>query len=383
MPRVDFAEFPYYPALQSSHGEHIGYRELPDYDKDRLLPIFELSQRTDETNLNAPAADIRTTTAARPFILDLSKDALPLPTMPRNPRNPAEAQARFEQGTEVATRYNQHLAELLNPADGFASWRRLAATFPNAVPTLQFTDPATQARQILRQASLLSRDGQSLAIRFTREHAAAISPVISQIISVLESPDQLLIVVDCGQARRGAEEQAAFAAQSITDILSDMDILEEPMIRAVCMSNSFPNGRHDGLREFENIDWTIWRDARDTFSFMFGDYAAMYRHRRTGFTPFDWRATVVLPLDESWLFYRHDNARDEQGWIDGATAIAGDARFGDAPDIWGTHVIQQAAGGSLEDINSTRFWYASKVNIHIHRQIDFAGNNLASYDDDE
>lgn len=54
MPRINFTEFPYYPALQLSSGEHIGYRELPVGDKQRLLPIFELSQRGDETNLKKP-----------------------------------------------------------------------------------------------------------------------------------------------------------------------------------------------------------------------------------------------------------------------------------------------------------------------------------------
>jgi len=47
-------------------------------------------------------------------------------------------------------------------------------------------------------------------------------------------------------------------------------------------------------------------------------------------------------------------------------------------------MIEQAANGNLEGLNSARFWYATKVNIHIHRQIAYSAEQLeAGASDDE
>jgi hypothetical protein len=66
MPQVDFSHFYYYPSLLSSAGEHLGYRELPDADRRRLVPIFELSQRGNPANLNDAQTAIRETSARPP-----------------------------------------------------------------------------------------------------------------------------------------------------------------------------------------------------------------------------------------------------------------------------------------------------------------------------
>jgi hypothetical protein len=220
----------------------------------------------------------------------------------------------------------------------------------------------------------------------SEESENSIYSLLPQIVSILESPERLLIIVNCGQGRQFIPRRAEFARAAITRVLSGLDIAEQPMVRAVCMSNSFPRIGHDGLRMSVNFDWRIWREAREGFPFSFGDYGATHRIARGPFVPLDIKSSVVLPLDESWLIYRHENANDPSGWIAGAQAVVAHEAFADAPDIWGTHLIQQAAGGNISDIDAPRFWYASKVNLHLHRQLGFARSSIAGYggaDDDE
>ena len=129
----------------------------------------------------------------RPFIFDLSKDRAPPAYVAKN--NPDEA--KIEKTQAAQDNYNKILTSLLSPENGFAEWRGLVQKFPNSIPVLQFTDPIAQTNQILRQAALLSRDGHSyLSIRITEETNTGIIPVIGQIISILDSASQLLLIID-------------------------------------------------------------------------------------------------------------------------------------------------------------------------------------------
>jgi hypothetical protein len=316
-------------------------------------------------------------------MLDLCRDPAPDPHISANPRDPAAERQRIQQEREVRDAYNGMLARLLDPADGFAAWRRQAAAFPNAIPVLQYTDAATQARSILRQASFFART-TSIAIRIRENDSHHIYDVVSQIISVLDSPDRLLIIIDCDQGRQYLRRRAEFARTAIARITDGLDPGQIALVRAVCMSNTFTKPNHDGLLLYRNNDWTIWREARQSFPFLFGDYAAMHRFRRmTTFAPSDYRPTVVYPLDDAWLVYRHADLNDDTGWTTGAAEIVAHERYRPVPDAWGAGVIQRAANGDTADVEASRFWHAVKVNIHLHRQIGVAAANIAALDGDD
>jgi Beta protein len=381
VPRIDFLQFDYYPTLQASLGEHMGYRELSEESKAALLPVFELSQRGMAPDLNQAMADVRDSAGAAPFILDLCKDAFPPPFKAQNPRDAEADRVRFEREEAVQTTYNAALETLLNPTDGFAAWRRVAAVFRNAIPALQFTDAAVQSRQILRQAALSAAGGKSIAIRITSETDRQILQTIAEIYSILESPSQLLVILDCGQGRQQLSLRAQFAVDTLSQLLNILDVSERPLVHAVCMSNSFTSPQKDGFFEYENFDWRIWDEARESFPFMFGDYAATHRRlRKSTFVPPDRRATVICPLSEMWLCYRDPNANDPDGLIEGSKEIVGRAEFTRVPECWGKDLITRAARGDLGGHDAARFWYAAKVNIHLTTQAQYA--RVKAFEDD-
>lgn len=383
MPIADFAQYPYYPTLRCSTGEHLGYRSLSDANKDRLIPVFELSQRGNAASLDPSIAHIRQTIGNRLFLLDLCHDPAPEPHISANPRDPAAERQRVAQEREAQEAYNRELAQLLDPMDGFSAWRRLVDSFPNAIPVLQYTDADTQARQILRQAALLARNG-SIAVRVKEDDNPRIYEVVSQIFSIIDSPEHMLVIVDCGQGRQLIRQRADFARLAIGRMTDGLEPAQLACVRAVCISNTFTKPSHDGLRHYRNDDWRIWREARQSFPFLFGDYTAMHRFRRmTTFTPSDFRATVVYPLEDAWLVYRHPDANDDGGWGAGAEEMVEHERFRPAPAVWGTGVIERAANGQTADVLASRFWHAVKVNIHIHRQMDVAARNVAGLDDED
>jgi len=369
MPKVDFSAYPYYPALQCSFPEHHGYRQLSNEDKDALLPIWELKQRDfEDPDFNGAIQDIKTSVGNRNFVLDLCKDPAPPPFVPSGKKLSASEEARIQTQAATQQSYNAALAKLLDPTDGFKAWREFVTPFPTAVPTLQFTDASSQSAAILRQGALLARSG-SIAVRISPETADEIFDVIIQLISILDSAEALLIIFDCGYGRTGIADRAAFAKQGISRVLSEIDVLQRANLRAVCLSNSFPNASHDGLKPYENLDWTLWQEASEAFPFTFGDYGAIHRRKSTTmYVPGDWRATVIYPLNDKWLIYRDPNSKDQQGWITGSREVLTAAEK-DKTNCWGASMVENAAKEKIEECKSPRFWYAAKVNMHLHRQI--------------
>lgn len=368
MPQVDFSQFPYYPSLQCENGEHLGYRNLSDDDKEAIVPIFELSRRSRAPNLNGSLDFVRTSVERRPFVLGLSHNPAPPPHIPRRDLTEADRR-RIEQETQSQREYNATISQLLDPQNGFGNWRAYVAQIPNAIPLIQYTNAATQARDILRQAALLSRGGNSIAISVRQENAEALLPTLLQIYSVLDSPDAMLLIVDCEQGRQFIGQRAMFARDFIRHLVGSLPPSDVPMVRAVCMSSSFSHPSHEGLRLTRNFDLRLWNEARTSFPFYRGDYAGMVRRPPSSFIPDEFRATVVYATDDGWLVYRDPETSRSAGWIDGALEVTTSGLFPPEPNTWGTQMIRRAARGDLQDLDSPVYWYAVKVNIHIHRHI--------------
>lgn len=374
MTQVDFSQYAYFPCLQSTEHEHMAYRHLSDDDKSAIIPILEISQSKNEATFQTSVEMIADTADGRPFILDLSKKGAPPAYLPKG--DPDNEKAKKVQASQDA--YNASHFTYLNAYDGFSEWRQLMKKFPTAIPTLQFTDPETQGNSILRQAMLLSGAGsECIAVRITPETNPAIFEVVSQVISILQSSSRLLIILDCGQRRTTISQRAEFASDAIARILEGIEPSQMHDVNALCLSDFFTTPSNAALNSWENNSWNLWAEATETFPFLFGDYGANHRfNKQNTFMPGDWKATVVFPLEEQWLIYRHPDAQDADGWIIGAQEISNHPDFDDFPNCWGGELLEKAVGGDTTGGASARFWHAAKINMHIHRQIGYAPDKI-------
>ena len=378
MPTVDLSKYTYYPSMTSSPPELIAYENLSARDKKSLLPAFELSYRRNASSVMEIIQSVRKATGTDFFILDINQNPAPEPILSKNPTQ-AE-QDKYDEQIGKRSAYNNDLSRLLDPTNGFASWRECAAVSPNAVPMIIYTDAATQHKNILKQAAFFSRRGTSMAIRMRPDSYVALMPVVSQILSILESEDQLLILLDCGQVRqRGRRSRGIkFIRDAASGVLNDIDPSRQGRVRMVSLSNSFPQLKHGGVEPFASYDWEVWRTAKDVHPMMFGDYAAQFRLPPSAYIPTG-KSTVVFPLDEKWIAYRDPNAGDPQGWITGSRLIMSHESYDPAISSWGHNLIKSAAQGDITGVEFARYWHAAKINLHIHRQIHLAATNIAGH----
>jgi len=369
MPAVNFGSYDYVPVLGTSEVERIAYEQLLADTRAGIMPLFELTRHRGAESLEASVALVQETIDA-PFLLDLDKRYAPPPYQAQSPSNPTAERLRVERETKENDAYNAYLNGLLSPANGFENWRNMCARFTNAIPVLQYTN-FSQSISILRQASLLAQDGNNICIRIGSAQSENLVSLAIQILATLPSSNQLLIIFDCGQGRRGVQEKIDWVSICLNQLLSGLEPDQISGLSIVCMSNSYPPMNHDGLRVVENYDRQIWRGAYEQFPFHFGDYAASSRTQNlSAFLPRNFRATVVHSLDNHWLVHRHENSDDPQGWVEGSEVIKGNEYF-DPIDSWTDQAILAAAAGNLAGMDTPRRWHAARIAGHIDRQFRY------------
>lgn len=370
MATLNFPSFRYFPVLGAAEVERTAYGRLRASTREGILPIFELTRHRGSHDFQE-SIDILAQSVQLPFLIDLDKRAAPPPYESANPSNPAVERERVLRETAENNAFNAYLNSLLTPTDGFLNWRSLVSQFPNAVPVLQYTNPSAQVNQIIRQASLLSQDGNSICMRVTQAQSDVLCQIAMQIIAILPTSNQLLIVFDCGQGRRGAPEKAAWVVDCIQLIRAGTEVEQMAGISAVCMSNSYPQLSHNGIRIVESFDREIWAEASDAYPFSFGDYAASHRlSSLSAFLPRTYRATVVHPHADRWVTHRHENSDDPTGWREGATAIVTSGHF-DPIASWTDQKIQAVADHGLGEMDNPRPWHAARISGHIERQFEY------------
>lgn len=377
MSAIDFNQFSYFPALLAGDVEKHAFDELSDSSLDVTLPIFELTRYRYEGDFGHSIKLLQGIPKERPYLLDLDKRVAPRPYQSSAPSDPAAEALRISEQTASQMQFNAELDNLLRPTNGFENWRNLTADFPEAVPVLQFTNPAAQQLNIIRQASLLSQGGRSIAMRIRGYMSEITCNIAAQILSMLASSSQLLLIFDAGQGRRDLEARGQWIAHSLDSILSQVDIQQQAGLVAVAMSNSFNPPTHNGMREVTNRDWEVWSGAAETFSFRFGDYGGSPRTNDiSSFVPRSFRATVVYADDEIWLINRHENAGDPAGWVLGSQAITNHIANQDeySPiECWANGIISQVAKtGELGPSTTSRIWHAVRVNGHMERQAKYS-----------
>lgn len=374
MPIVNFSAFSYYPSLLASYGELTGYGHLAQADKEAVLPIAAVSWLGFNVSFEQTIDRLRAGFGNNHFLLDLDHRPAPPPYEAVDPQDPEAQQRRLDEQRPAQAAYNARLEQALSSRDGFAEWREVTATFPNAIPVLQHRDFATEGAAILRQAARLSEGRQSIAIRVSESEAQDALPTIVQIISILERPEQLLIIYDAGQGRRSLTERAAHAVDFISSLTDELDVQDASRIVAALISNSFTASvlGHDELRNVSNLDRSLWAIARESFPFAYGDYATTARtNAHSAYIPSDSKPTAVYALTDGWLIYRGVDLNDPQGWIDGSTAILEHNEYDGPIPAWGQGLLDRAADNDLNGIDSARFWRAAKINLHIYRQLRY------------
>lgn len=347
--------------------------ELPDKDKDILLPIIPLKGWVGSHNLKNTIPRIEKAIGDRHWVADIDASFI---------KNNKQKELTGEYPREVF----EEIKALLSPDNGYDNWYQYLRGFPKAIPTIQLANPD----QVTSQINKLNSLGRGLVVKFTLEDINS-----RRYLEVLQSISELninnvLIVFDYGQIN---SEILTFTAAVSSVIEQAHNILPTAIITISC--SSFPSSfSNKGVGEhtiYERLLFNKVSNAHQTIKMIYSDRGGARAEKIGGGGGIP-SPRIDYPLENDWRFIRkefEDFSSPEEGEKEElytliAQKIIGADYWKENLAVWGTQVIELTSKGDMLGINSPIRATAVRINIHMHQQLYYGApiDDLIDTDED-
>lgn len=344
---------PYIPMLGLKPAEMQALKELPESDKQLMMPLIQLGPWGAAHHLQSAISKIEEAYGG-PCFLSLADVEQSGPERP----------------------VHQEIATLRSTVAGCANWCDFIESNSNFVPTLQLRDPS----QITSQAARFARLDRGIMVLVERPGFSGIDVIAQSIASATNGGADVCFMLDIGRINR--------------DIISIQLLLTDPIrqVRQILPNayisvsgSSFPES-FTSLARQEIFERALFDSVRDLAQgrLIYSDRGSA-RAERQGGGGGQPAPRIDYASSDQWTFFRSD---DED--LERSAAYAVQARLAIAsPDwdrnlrIWGTQMIERTALGDLSAIISPKRCTAARINIHLHRQTFYDdAARLYSTDDD-
>lgn len=343
-------ETEYAPILAVRPAEMAALEELPEKDKDKLLPAILLRPWVTSRTLDKALERIEDALGDHKWIADFDYDHI---------RN-SEAAKR-----DVHT----ELDALKSPKNGYENWCKFITDLPSAIPTVQIRDPNEIASQVAR----LDKLGRGIAVRLQLD-AFPQARRVAELVTA-NTDERILFILDHGQIREDLIPTLKTVATAQAILAVQDDILIAPS------GTSFPFEFRDRTK-LEILERSYFNRVRDSLNgaeLLYSDRGSARAEAMSGGgVPVP---RIDYPLSNEWRFYR-----DEDGYQSAAKALLKTKGkiWIDGLQIWGTQMIERTARGDTFAIESPVKATACRINIHLHQQLYYGKpvEDLLDTDDD-
>jgi hypothetical protein len=350
----DFGTTRYLPILSISVAEMRALEELPERDKDLLLPFFRLRPWGVSNRLQNTLNRLGDAYGDRPYIADV------LPPVPL---------------TGEEREVHRELGALRASAGGYSAWTRFVEERANIIPCVQLGDLA----ELQLQIENLYRLGRGLVVYLEPPAFGRVADIARVIGEITGRGSGVQFILDMGQ--RGRELLLA-TAESVGLVRT---ILRHAPDAVIALSaSSFPSDfvgldRQD-IYERQHFDGVARELPLDRLVYSDRGSARAEKQMGGGGTP---APRVDLPGNLGWEFYRDEtDGNRSAGYFAQANACKKSAMWDENLRLWGVQMIERTAGEDSTAIKSPASSAAARINIHLHRQL-FYGDPAGLYATDE
>lgn len=355
-------QYRYAPILSISPAEMTALEELPDKDKDLILPVIPLRGWVGSQKLEKSIPRIEKAIGQRYWIADIDASFI---------EDNREKQITGEYPREVF----REIEELLSPQNGYERWfAYLQGTCcSKAIPTIQLGDVSQLEAQIKKLSSL----GRGVVARFSVKHIESdfYINVLKQIRAL--QVNDAFIIFDYGQVGR---EILSYVASISTVIKKAHSILPSALFSLSC--SSFPSsfsGENMGENPiYERLLFNKVQKACVSINrpLIYSDRGGARADKIGGGGGIP-SPRIDYPLTEDWRFIREefeDSSSPEDGekevlYTSIAKGIMNANYWKPELRVWGTQVIELTSKGEMLGINSPMRSTAVRINLHMHQQL--------------
>lgn len=342
-------QFPYCPALHARVAEIKALAQLPAATKDRLFPLIIARPWPNAKHLVRTWEKISEAMGNRRFGLDLDRTK-------HNSGGRLAAASEFD--------------ELFVSRNGFANYYDAVLGIPEAIPILRIA--GGEATQFEAQARHVDKLDRGLVVRI--EHDAVSNP-IALADQVLRRFQDVSFCVDVGWSRDILGREA-WASSIVERIARD-----HPEIEVIISGSSFPDSFSDiGDRGVNSVEerflYNNLVQRHNSATLIYGDWGST-RPPSVEQVPMRSIPRIDLPSPSQWVSFRRDkDLDDDEEYADIAQRVVVDEDWPADLNIWGTYTIKWTASGEPGAIRSPGTAAAARINIHLHRQAFFGGNDI-------
>ncbi|MCR9205106.1 MAG: beta family protein [Halobacteriovoraceae bacterium] len=356
-------DFPYKycPILSISPSETTALKELPDKDKDLILPIFPIKSWATAKELSSSIERVELSIGTnRKWIADIDHNDL------------------LNRPKKKFRKVHHDIEKMMNSENGYKNWCDFISEHPNVIPCLQLKDLA----ELSTQTRVLASFNRGVVVILNRSHLESDS--LDTILNTIRGLDNLLVMVDLGHI---TFEQVGMHDRIEQYIKNIKRILPNALISL--SSSSFPDyfgGYYKGTisihdrslfdRISRNIDGLIYSDRGGARATKLSGGGGTPPPRIDYATRNEWQF-IRMEFEETADMEdgpgRKEAVKEEKREL--YTQIAKEIMDQDywEPELklWANYVIELTSLGDDYGINSSAKATAVRINKHLFTQLHY------------
>lgn len=370
----DEFRYKYAPILSISPAEMTALEELPDKDKNIILPIIPLRGWVGSQKLENSIPRIEKAIEQRYWIADIDTSFL---------TDNKEKRITGKYPREVF----DEIEKLLSPENAYDNWFNYLNRdgCSKAIPTIQLGN-SVQLREQIQKLSSLNR---GIVAKFSIEHInSALYLEVLQVISDLNI-DDVFVVFDYGQVSR---EILTFSAAVASIVKRAHSVLPSAVFAVSCSSfpSSFSGSNLGENPIYERLFFNSVSNVCAGVNMIYSDRGSARADKIGGGGGIP-SPRIDYPLSNDWRFIREefeDSSSPEEGEKEElytlvAKEIMNANYWNPSLRVWGTQVIELTSKGEMLGINSPMRATAVRINIHMHQQLYYGASVEELIDTDE
>jgi hypothetical protein len=338
--------------------------ELSEQEKDALFPILSIKPWLSSNHLDNTLARIEQAYGHRRFFANIAE--------------PEFAKKRRPVHDEIDA--------LLTPNHGYSNWCEFVEARPNLIPTAQLGDPTQLPAQLERFHAL----GRGILIPIEEFAFPILVQIVLSVAAQTNGGEQVCFLLDLGKGNKNLllrQMECTGYVQAVLDGAPEAFT----SLSASSFPSSFVNLDTQDIYERQLFDGVALHVNSPRLIYSDRGSARAESQQGGGGTP---SPRIDYAQVGSWSFFRDETAVDPeadeedrraarvQGYIDQANALIDSDVWDPNLHVWGTQMIEKTALGNNNAIFSPASSTATRINIHLHRQIYF-DNPGAGYNTDE
>ncbi|MGL4590091.1 MAG: beta family protein [Mycoplasmatales bacterium] len=369
----------YIPILSISSSEIKALSELPEKDKDLILPYFPLKGWMGSNKLENTIKKINEIYKDRAWIADIDYEFI---------RNSSVIKKLLVDGKYPREVYDQVL-NLSQPNNGYANWIEYCSSLKNVIPTIQLDDISELEAQCLHYSEpKMSEKPVALRIRLNNYKNTEIENILKVVSSTLVNP--LYILIDLGQINHAYINNVSLILKFVKYFINATSNKKNCTysLSATSFPSSFSGMSEGESSVYERILFDKISNSIET-NLIYSDYGSVSLNKATGASRIP-PPRIDYPRKLEWKHVRKDfedvktATKEEKHKI--YTSLAKkiiEKEYWD-PNllVWGTQQIQKTAIGDSFGITDAQKATATRINIHLFQQLHYS-EDIENIDTDD